>query len=119
MLIKEQYYIDLYEACNHRCGFNMLNQSTFRNTQSFSEEHKRKIAESLRGKKRPLDIVKKWSKKVQQLDKDTLDVINEFYSISEASRMTGIQRQDIGQSIIGEKCKTAGGYKWRIVKDIV
>lgn len=39
--------------------------------------------------------------------------------MSEASRVTGIQRQDIGQSIIGRKCKTAGGFIWKKDKDIV
>lgn len=114
---KELYYINYYDSTNHNKGFNIIKQSNFHNF-NFTNEHKEKISKALKGKKRPLDVVKKWSKKVQQLDKN-FNVINEFYSMSEASRITGIQRQDIGQSIIGKKCKTAGGYYWKIVEDIV
>lgn len=112
---REMYYIDEYDCCNHTKGFNIINQANLI-CRNFSADHRRKISESLVGRKRPLDIVKKWSNKVQQIDKKTGQIIAEFYSMSEASRQTGIQRQDIGQSIIGKKCKSAGGYYWKKIK---
>ena len=39
--------------------------------------------------------------------------------MSEASRITGIMRQDIGQACIGKKIKKAGGFYWERVEDIV
>ena len=44
-----------------------------------------------------------------------MNEINRFYSISEASRITNIQRQDIGQVCLGNN-KTAGGYFWKKLK---
>jgi group I intron endonuclease len=115
---KELYYINLYDSCNHNKGYNMIKQSNLKNYH-ISSEHKAKLSKALKGKKRPQSDVEKWSKKVVQIDVKTNTAIAEFYSISEASRKTNIQRQDIGQSIIGKKCKTAGGFKWKLVKDIV
>lgn len=115
---RELYYINKFDVCNHEKGFNMIKQSNFKNNY-FSPEHRNKIKNALTGKKRPQNVVEKWSKRVVQIDKNTLEIIAEYYSMAEASRQTGIQRQDIGQSIIGKKCKTAGGYLWKIVKDIV
>ena len=85
------------------------------NKHAFTKEHCEKISNTLKGVKRPLEIVKKWSNPVEQYDLED-NFINSYYSISEASRVTGIQRQDIGQAIIGKKCKTAGGYKWKKIK---
>jgi len=115
---REIFYIDLYDSCNHNKGYNMIRQSNLTNN-TFSDEHKKKISNSLLGKKRPQNVVKKWSKEVIQLDRTGKIILNTYYSMAEASRQTGIQRQDIGQSIIGKKCKTAGGFKWKLVEDIV
>ncbi len=113
-LIKEQYYINLYKASNHEYGFNILNEH-LANYTKFTEEHKQKISKALLGKKRPLEIVQKWSNKVQQIDENQ-QIIAEYYSIAEAERQTGIQRQDIGQACIGKKIKKAGGYYWKKLK---
>lgn len=115
--IREEYYITLYKSANHEYGFNMLN-GHLANYAKFTQEHKQKIAIALKGRKRPLEIVKKWSNKVQQIDENQ-QVIAEYYSMSEASRKTGIMRQDIGQACIGKKMQKAGGYFWKKVKDIV
>jgi len=114
---REKYFIILYDSSNHKQGFNMLN-GHLANYKRFTEEHKQKISNALKGKKRPLEIVKKWSNKVQQLDENK-KVIAEYYSMSEAERITGVMRQDIGQACIGKKIQRAGGYFWKKVKDIV
>lgn len=52
------------------------------------------------------------SKKVIQIDKDTLEVLGEYNSISEASRKTGVSIQMISYCCNG-KCKTAKGFVWK------
>lgn len=111
---KEEEYINTY---TNDILFNIL-KSHLANYKSFTKEHKQKISISLKGKKRPIEIVKKWSNKVQQINKEGI-VVAEYYSMSEAERQTGIMRQDIGQAVIGKKIKKAGGYYWKKVKDIV
>lgn len=51
------------------------------------------------------------SKKVYQLNKDTLEVIREFDSIVLASECTGIIATSI-RRVCGHGCNTAGGYSW-------
>ena len=55
-------------------------------------------------------------KKVVQIDKYTLNRINEFNSISEASEHTGINKNSIALCCKKE-LKTAGNYIWRYVDD--
>lgn len=114
---REDYYINFYQSSNHDYGFNMLS-GHLANYKAKTPEQKKKISERLKGRKRPLEIVKKWSNEVQQINKFG-EVIATFYSMSEAERQTGIMRQDIGQAVIGLKMKRAGGYFWKKVKDIV
>lgn len=116
-LKKEEYYINFFKTTDHNIGFNMLKRH-LANYTKFSKEHKQKISNALKGKKRPLEVVQKWSNKVQQIDENQL-IVAEYYSIAEAERQTGIQRQDIGQACIGKKIKKAGGFFWKKVKDIV
>jgi len=115
--IRENYYINFYKSFDHEIGFNILG-GHLANYKKKTQEQKDKISLALKGKKRPLEIVKKWSSKVQQINNNGI-VIAEYYSMSEAERQTGIMRQDIGQAIIGRKMKKAGGYFWKKVKDIV
>jgi hypothetical protein len=49
---------------------------------------------------------------VLQIDKNTNDIIQEFSSLKEASKMTGIASSTICNVCKG-KGKTAGGYKWK------
>lgn len=116
-LKREEYLINFYRSYDHKYGFNML-KGHLANYNKFTEEHKKKISNALKGKSRPLEVVKKWSNKVQQIN-DNQEVVAEYYSMSEAERKTGIMRQDIGQACIGKKIKKAGGYFWKKVKDIV
>lgn len=111
-------YMELYKSMIYENGYNIIKQSLSRFNKSTSEENRKKLSILYKNKKRPLEDVKKWSNPVLQYDLHN-NLINKYYSMSEASRMTGIQRQDIGQSIIGKKCKTAGGFIWKKDKDIV
>ena len=56
----------------------------------------------------------KYCKEVIQIDKITGEVIQEFESIREAFRITGINRRGISWCCSNrKKYKTAGGYKWK------
>lgn len=48
---------------------------------------------------------------IQQIDENN-NIVNEFSSIAEAHRQTGISVGNIGECIL-EKRKTAGGFKWK------
>ena len=50
--------------------------------------------------------------KVEQIDKNTNEVLNIFESLMEAERTTGISAGSISSCTKG-KLKTAGGYKWK------
>lgn len=114
---KELNWMKFYDSTNNEKGFNII-KNNFVNYGKFTEEHKKRISESLKGKSRDLEHVKKWSNKVIQLDEDN-NIVGEYYSMSEAERQTGIMRQDIGQACIGRKIKRAGGFFWKKVEDIV
>lgn len=51
-------------------------------------------------------------KAVEQLDKDTLEILNKFDSCKSAALALGISNCHIG-SVCNGKRKTAGGFKWR------
>lgn len=116
-IIKEDYYINLLKSHINENGFNIL-LGHLANYNHVSEETRQKLREKLKGVKRPLEVVKKWSNAVYQYDSN-MNLIAEYYSMSEAERATGIMRQDIGQACIGKKMKRAGGFYWKKVKDIV
>lgn len=113
---KEEFWIKKLKSSIKENGFNMIIKGL--NNYKFSNEHKQKISQALKGRTRPKEIVQKWSNKVKQFTRNG-ELLNEYYSISEASRQTKINRQDIGQAIIGRKLKTAGGFIWKKVDDIV
>lgn len=62
-----------------------------------------------------IKLIKSTSKKVAMLNKNTLEQINAFKSMSEASRATGV-----GVTNISEVCRgirgSAGGYIWRFLE---
>ena len=54
------------------------------------------------------------SKIVLQIDKNTNKILNKYYGISEAERITGIANQQISKCCLKRKGSyTAGGYIWR------
>lgn len=85
-----------------------------------SEETKKKKSKSARGRVKSLDWRKKISishptkKEVEQYSLDGIK-INEFISINEASRKTGIRVGDIS-ACCHNKQKTAFGYIWKFKK---
>ena len=109
---KEIYYMEQYQSMIDENGFNIIKQPLTNYAGNFTQEHKDKISKSLTGRTRPIEDIVKFSKTVLQYDLEG-NFIREYYSMSEASRITGIQRQDIGQQILGNG-KTAGGYFWKL-----
>lgn len=103
-----------------------------------SEETKRKMSDSAKGKKKTLEHISKLpqnqkgykskprsqefrlnqklfngkSKPIFQYDKNNV-LINQFISVSEAKRQTSIKT--INSAVLG-KTKTAGGFKWKYTK---
>ncbi len=53
-----------------------------------------------------------YGKAVQQLDKDTLEIVNEFGSISAAARHMGVDSSAIN-NCVKNKCKTVKGFIWK------
>jgi group I intron endonuclease len=54
---------------------------------------------------------------ILQLDKQTGEVINEYFSQGEASRQTGIQQSNINKVCKGQ-ASTAGGFGWKYKEEI-
>ena len=93
-----------------------------------SEETKKKISESHKGKKHPnygkhrseetrkkiseARTNGKKSKPVLQINKDTNEIITEYPSLREVERQTGFNNSSISQCCRG-KYKTCGGFKWQ------
>ena len=51
-------------------------------------------------------------RKVQQLNKISCEIINEFDSLTDAAKQTGFLKSSIGKAAKGER-KTANGFKWK------
>jgi predicted GIY-YIG superfamily endonuclease len=67
--------------------------------------------------KQPLPIKQKPhknTKKVYQLDLETLEILNQYDSMSEAERQTGIGNSHISKVCSGKR-NHAGGYRWKII----
>ena len=56
------------------------------------------------------------SKKVVQIDRHTLEKIDEFDSVTEAEKFTGVNKNNI-RLCCNKELKTAGNYIWRYVDD--
>lgn len=78
---------------------------------SFKKGEEAKIAGGQQG---IAHAVEKISKKVQQLDPVTGEVIAEYLSQREAARKIGIDQKGISEVTRGKR-KTAGGYCWRVI----
>ena len=129
----ETKYIQLFEVCNPDIGYNICHngrsslgikrseesKQKMRDAQKgrkISEEHKKKLSESHIGKIVSNETREKKSIPVVKLDKETRELISEYFGSSEASRQTGINRSNI-LSVCRGKYKTAGGYNWQYAKD--
>lgn len=81
-----------------------------------SYETRKKLSEALKGIKRSDETKKKLSeirsKPVLQIDKNTNQVIAEFYSALEVQRQLGYKQSNISACYNGKR-KTAGGFIWK------
>ena len=108
---KEEFWISAYKADNNEFGFNVI-KSHLAFYGQFSDDHRSRISASLTGKPRTEALKKKLGVAVIQFDLEGNE-LNRFYSMTEAYKITGVQRADIGQACIGRKLKTAGGFIWK------
>lgn len=78
-----------------------------------SKETIEKRVSQLRGKPRPFHTKLVRSKKVNQFTMEGV-FINSYYSVREASRVTGVNASHIGDCCNNKPNRiTAGGYKWK------
>ena len=94
-------------------SYNLANGGSVNRGWKMSEEAKEtreKISKALKGK------VNRF-KRVEQIDKNTLEVIRAWDSLSEVERQLNISASSISKACKGKR-KTAGGYKWRYKYDI-
>ena len=107
-----------------------MNNSKYWSGKPRSEETKRKISESLKGRSIPKEVIEKrtktykknhppkekqpshYRKPVVQLSIKDESVIAVYPSAREASQGTGVRYQDIWCCMNGRQ-KTAGGFKWK------
>ena len=91
-----------------------------------SEESKIKISESLKkyyqntatkNRKKPIVNTLSNNKAVLQYTKDET-FVNEYISISEAGRQTGVNKSNIDQVLAGRN-KTAGGFVWKYKSSVL
>lgn len=118
-----------YPIINHIDG-NKLNNN-INNLEWCTYKHNSKEAKKLGLLKSSINNLKRWngkygkehnrSKKVYQIDINTNEIIQMFYGIAEASRVTGINATNISaccnhsikhKNGTSWQVKTAGGYKW-------
>ena len=97
---------------------------------ALSEEHKQKLSEANKGKelseetKRKMSEAKQGklgsecqnSKKVAQYDKQTLELIKIWDSLSDVTRELGINQGNISKCCKG-KLKSTGGFVWKYLED--
>lgn len=135
--ILEPFFIKKLGTQNRRTGYNLCAGGRGISGMRLSDDHKKKISQSLKGKpsknigrkhsaehKRRLSeaLRKRWaqpgfsadhsghSKRIVQYTID-LQKVAEFSSLREATRITGIYGQNIGFCASG-RCCSAGGFVW-------
>ena len=75
-----------------------------------SEEHKKKLGEAHKSENNPCN------KPVVQIDLNTNEVVNIYFSVGEAVRQTGFSRSGISACCRGKR-KLHKGYKWKFLSD--
>ena len=106
---REQYYIALYNSMNKQFGYNLVSGGSLNKV--LSEDVRRRISEKHKGKIISQETIDKLSKPVIQIDPESLNAINRFASIKEASEQLGIDFSTIS-SVCRRKSSTAGGFYW-------
>lgn len=109
-LNRELYYLNKFKSYDREFGYNIC-KNPLANTKPKTPEQILSIKKKLTGIPRSYELKEKLSRAILQYDFNG-EFIKEWYSISEASRITGIQRQDIGQCCIGNGM-SAGNHQWK------
>lgn len=117
----ERHYIKLYDSRNPNKGYNITEGGEGSKGFHHTEEHKQYLRENFHKSKLNSDEVKEKTKKINivrcskhcyQYSKCGV-LINEFPSVAEASRQTGINNI---QAVCKGNRVTAGGYIWSYYK---
>lgn len=106
---REQFYIKAFNSMNKQFGYNLCSGGSL--NKILSDEVKQRISEKHKGKKLSKETIEKISKPVIQINPKTLDVINRFSSMQEASQKLNIDFSTIS-SVCRRKSSTAGGFYW-------
>lgn len=142
LLALETAYIEYFESLTTQNGYNICNFSNDatgrRHSEetkkkmsisggkhligkTFTEEHRKNLSLSRTGKKRNPDSIQKISKRVQQIDPKTNEVIKIWKSIAEAGRSFGGENKRHGITAVCNQRvnrksgiqQTAHGFKWK------
>ena len=111
---RESFYISYFNSMNKEFGYNLSSGGS--KNKVLAESVKKRLSEKHKGKVMSKDMKEKISKPVIQIDPSTLNAIQRFYSVLEASRQTGIGYTTIS-SVCRRKSSTAGGYYWCFESD--
>lgn len=109
-LNRELYYLNKFKSYEREFGYNIC-KNPLANMGPKTPEQILEIKKRLTGIPRTYEVKEKLSTPILQYDFNG-NFIKEWYSISEASRITGIQRQDIGQCCLGNGM-SAGNHQWK------
>lgn len=122
---KEIYYINKFNSLDPEFGYNIATGGT--NGKIFgrviSEETRKKMSESNKGKKRSKETIENLSKShiglksghVRAVDKYDIDgnFIESYESVADALRKNCIKNHSSISNCCSGKIKTAGGFKWK------
>lgn len=112
ILQREQWWIDNSNCLNPNIGYNKYPKAICINEDyQVSKETRKKLRNSLKGKPRPMWMKLKYGKPIIQYSLN-MEYINEYYSMTEAERQTGIHRTGI-KECVNFRYKHAGGFIWR------
>lgn len=121
LIEKENFWIAQYKSNNREFGYNVRLETTTNRGIKHSVSTREKLRISHLGKKRSQElnekIAKTQFKSVCQIDSFG-NKLNEFSSLLEAEKITGVYRQAIS-GVCRKLNKSAGGYYWCFSKDFI
>lgn len=97
----------LKEENKNRLKKYIMEHGAWNKGKKLSKEHLEKITAERRTR---------CNKKIYALDKDTMQIVKEFSSCTEASIYVGISKSNISRCCKGKR-PTSGGYKWRYANE--
>lgn len=123
--ILEQKWVDLFDVTNREKGYNKVKDVVRRSGYKMSDEAKKKMSISKKGKKQSLEVIEarvaRRRKVIYQYDINN-NFMKEFSCLKEASEATGIDRGTLSKAANPKEKGfiTAGGFIWKYGKtDIV